>query len=56
MLYVPVTRKTDFTGNNGGDVEVAAKRIIKYALIDQDGSTGKYISEETNPISGEMPW
>ena len=52
----PGYTKTDFTGQNGGDVEEAGKRIIKYALIDNDGPTGKYFSEETNPDTGEIPW
>lgn len=52
----PGYTKTDFTGNNGGDVEVAAKRIVKYALIDKNGPSGKFFSEETNPSSGEIPW
>ncbi|WP_207436010.1 SDR family NAD(P)-dependent oxidoreductase [Sabulibacter ruber] len=48
---------TDFTGKNGGSVEVAAKRIVKYALIGQDGPTGKLFCEETNPDgTGEIPW
>ncbi|GGE46177.1 NAD(P)-dependent dehydrogenase (short-subunit alcohol dehydrogenase family) [Pedobacter psychrotolerans] len=52
----PGYTKTDFTNQNGGDVEEAAKRIIKYALIDQDGPTGKFFSEESNPETGEIPW
>lgn len=52
----PGYTKTDFTGNNGGDVEVAGSRIVKYALIGDDGPTGKFISEETNPQTGEIPW
>ena len=52
----PGYTKTDFTGNNGGDVEVAGRRIAKYALIDQNGPTGQFFSEETNPESGEIPW
>lgn len=48
---------TDFTGKNGGSVEVAAKRIVKYALIGQDGPTGKFFCEETKPDgTGEIPW
>ena len=48
---------TDFTGKNGGSVEVAAKRIVKYALIGQEGPTGKLFCEETNPDGiGEIPW
>jgi NAD(P)-dependent dehydrogenase (short-subunit alcohol dehydrogenase family) len=52
----PGYTKTDFTNYNGGDVEVAGARIIKYALIDQDGPTGKFFSEESNPDTGEIPW
>ncbi|GEP93343.1 NAD(P)-dependent dehydrogenase, short-chain alcohol dehydrogenase family [Chitinophaga terrae (ex Kim and Jung 2007)] len=52
----PGYTSTDFTFHNGGSVETAANRIIKYALIDQDGPTGKFFSEETNPGSGEIPW
>ena len=52
----PGYTKTDFTNHNGGEVEKAAKRIVKYALLDKDGVTGKFISEETNPVSGEIPW
>lgn len=48
---------TDFTGKNGGSIEVAANRVIKYALIGQDGPTGKLFCEETNPGGiGEIPW
>jgi len=52
----PGYTKTDFTGYNGGEVEEAGKRIVKYALLDKDGVTGKFISEETNPTTGEIPW
>jgi len=52
----PGYTKTDFTGYNGGEVEVAAQRIVKYALLDKDGVTGKFISEETNPETGEIAW
>jgi NAD(P)-dependent dehydrogenase (short-subunit alcohol dehydrogenase family) len=52
----PGYTKTDFTNHNGGEVEEAAKRIVKYALLDKDGVTGKFISEETNPTTGEIPW
>lgn len=52
----PGYTKTDFTFGNGGEVEVAAERIAKYALIDQNGPTGKFFSEETNPEMGEIPW
>lgn len=52
----PGYTSTDFTNHNGGEVETAAKRIVKYALLDKDGITGKFISEETNPVTGEIPW
>ncbi|KEO72673.1 SDR family oxidoreductase [Anditalea andensis] len=52
----PGYTKTDFTGHNGGEVEEAGKRIVKYALIDEDGPTGRFFSEETNPETGEIGW
>lgn len=52
----PGLTKTDLTFFNGGEVSVAANRIIKYALIDKDGPTGKFFSEETNPATGEIAW
>ena len=52
----PGYTKTDFTGHNGGEVEEAGKRIVKYALIDQSGPTGKFFSEESNPETSEIPW
>lgn len=52
----PGLTKTDFTFFNGGEVGIAAGRIIKYALIDNNGPTGKFFSEETNPENGEISW
>jgi NAD(P)-dependent dehydrogenase (short-subunit alcohol dehydrogenase family) len=52
----PGYTKIDFTGNNGGEIETAGNRIVKYALIDELGPTGKFFSEETNPEMGEIPW
>ena len=53
----PGYTKTDFNGHRGpGTVEVAGKRIVKYALIDKDGPTGKFFSEENNSETGEIPW
>lgn len=53
----PGFTKTDFNNNRGiGTVEDAAKRIVKFAVIDQDGPTGKFFCEETNPETGEIPW
>lgn len=48
---------TDFNGHRGtGTVQEAGLRISKYAMIDKDGPTGKFISEEHNPETGETPW
>jgi len=53
----PGYTKTDFNYNMGfTDVETAAERIAKYALIGPDGPTGKFFSEENNPETGEIPW
>lgn len=52
----PGLTKTDFTFFNGGEVSIAATRIIKYALTDKNGPTGKFFSEETNPATGEITW
>ncbi|MCZ4243870.1 SDR family oxidoreductase [Pedobacter punctiformis] len=53
----PGFTKTDFNGHRGtGSIEDAGKRIVKYALIDKDGPTGKFFSEENNPETGEIPW
>lgn len=52
----PGYTKTDFTNHIGGEVETAGNRIVKYALIDQNGPTGRFFSEETNPETGEIPW
>lgn len=52
----PGYTSTDFTGNNGGETGLAAQRIIKYALLDADGPSGRFFSEETNPDTGEIPW
>lgn len=49
--------KTDFNNHRGtGTVEEAAARIIKYAMIDSKGPTGKFFSEEYNPATGKIPW
>lgn len=52
----PGYTKTDFTNYKGGEVKDAAKRIIKYALLDHNGPTGKFFSEESNPETGEIAW
>ncbi|MBS1689334.1 MAG: SDR family oxidoreductase [Bacteroidetes bacterium] len=53
----PGFTKTDFNGHRGpGTVVDAGKRIVKYALVGNDGPTGKFFSEENNPETGEIPW
>lgn len=53
----PGFTKTDFNGHRGtGTVEDAGKRIAKYALVGKNMPTGKFISEEQNPETGEIPW
>ena len=53
----PGYTKTDFNGRRGtGTLEDAGTRIIKYALIDNNGPPGKFFSEENNPETGEVPW
>lgn len=53
----PGYSKTDFTNYQGtSTAEDAAARVIKFALIDENGPSGKFFSEETNPVSGQIPW
>jgi NAD(P)-dependent dehydrogenase (short-subunit alcohol dehydrogenase family) len=48
---------TDFNGFQGtGTVEEGAARIAKYAMIDNDGPSGKFFAEEYNPETGIAPW
>jgi NAD(P)-dependent dehydrogenase (short-subunit alcohol dehydrogenase family) len=48
---------TDFNGHRGtGTVQEAGTRISKYAMLAEDGPTGKFISEEHNPETGACPW
>ena len=46
---------TDLNGHRG-TVEEAGTRIAKYVLVGDDGPTGKFISEENTPVTGEIPW
>jgi NAD(P)-dependent dehydrogenase (short-subunit alcohol dehydrogenase family) len=56
-MVCPGYTKTDFTGHQGtSTVQQAGQRIAKYALIGQDGPTGKYISEEYFPEPASCPW
>ena len=53
----PGFTKTDFNNHRGtGTVEDAGARIVKYALIDKEGPTGKFFCEELIPDAGECPW
>lgn len=53
----PGSTKTDFNRRLGqGSVEDAGKRIVKYALIDNDGPTGRFFFEDLNSATGEIPW
>jgi len=48
---------TDFNHHSGpGTVEDAAARLVKSAMIDADGPTGKFFSDDNNPETGESPW
>jgi NAD(P)-dependent dehydrogenase (short-subunit alcohol dehydrogenase family) len=53
----PGYTKTDFTGHQGtSTAEEAGQRIAKYALIGEDGPTGKFFSEEYYPAPATCPW
>jgi NAD(P)-dependent dehydrogenase (short-subunit alcohol dehydrogenase family) len=53
----PGYTKTDFTGHQGtSTVEEAAQRLVKYATIDENGPTGKFLSEEYFPEPANCPW
>jgi NAD(P)-dependent dehydrogenase (short-subunit alcohol dehydrogenase family) len=53
----PGYTQTDFTGHQGTSTpDEAAQRIIKYALIGEDGPTGKFFSEEYFPEPANCPW
>jgi NAD(P)-dependent dehydrogenase (short-subunit alcohol dehydrogenase family) len=48
---------TDFNQYRGtGNIHDAAARIVKYAVIDQNGPTGQYFSDDNNPETGVSPW
>jgi NAD(P)-dependent dehydrogenase (short-subunit alcohol dehydrogenase family) len=48
---------TDFNQHSGpGTVEDAAARLVKYATIDADGPTGKFLSDDNSPATGESQW
>jgi NAD(P)-dependent dehydrogenase (short-subunit alcohol dehydrogenase family) len=37
-------------------VREAAAFIIKYATLDENGPSGKYFSDDNNPVTHESPW
>lgn len=48
---------TDFNHHSGpGTVEDAAARLVKCTMIEVDGPTGKFFSDDNNPETGESPW
>ncbi|GET34710.1 short-chain dehydrogenase [Prolixibacter bellariivorans] len=48
---------TDFNQHRGtGKIDDAADFIIKYALIGNDGPTGKFFSKDLNGEGDESPW
>ncbi|AKD54006.1 SDR family oxidoreductase [Spirosoma radiotolerans] len=56
-MVCPGYTQTDFTGHQGtSTVQQAGQRIAKYALIDQHGPSGKFISEEYFPEPASCPW
>ncbi|UPK67409.1 SDR family oxidoreductase [Chitinophaga filiformis] len=53
----PGWTQTDFTNHQGTSTpEQAGARIVKYAMIGQDGPTGKFFSEEYFPAPQTCPW
>lgn len=53
----PGWTQTDFTGHQGtSTAQQAGQRITKYALIERDGPTGHYFSEEYFPAPASCPW
>lgn len=53
----PGYTQTDFTNHQGtSTVEEAGARIIKYAMIGENGPTGKFFSEEYFPEPANCPW
>ncbi|HSQ43590.1 MAG TPA: SDR family NAD(P)-dependent oxidoreductase [Ginsengibacter sp.] len=48
---------TDFNQNRGTKhVSEAAAFIIKYAIRNEGGPSGKYFSDDNNPVTLESPW
>ncbi|MFI2741564.1 SDR family NAD(P)-dependent oxidoreductase [Zhouia sp. PK063] len=48
---------TEFNNFSGpGDIPTAASYIVAFALLDENGKTGSFISYDSNPETGESPW
>ncbi|RZK74494.1 MAG: SDR family NAD(P)-dependent oxidoreductase [Pedobacter sp.] len=48
---------TDFNHHSGpGTIEVAAARVVKAAVLDADGLTGQFFSDDNSPETGISPW
>lgn len=48
---------TDFNNHRGAStVQEAGIRVVRYAMLDENGPTGKFVSEEYNPETGDIPW
>jgi NAD(P)-dependent dehydrogenase (short-subunit alcohol dehydrogenase family) len=48
---------TDFNQHRGPrHVNDAAADVVKYAMLDANGPSGKYYSIDNNPETGESPW
>lgn len=48
---------TDLNQHRGtGTVPDAAARVVKYVLMGDESPNGKFISEEHDPVSGNIPW
>lgn len=48
---------TDFNEHRGtGTIPDAAARVVKYAVINENGPSGQYFSDDNNPETGVSPW
>jgi NAD(P)-dependent dehydrogenase (short-subunit alcohol dehydrogenase family) len=48
---------TDFNNHSGpGTVADAATRVVKAAMLDSDGPTGQFFSDDNAPETGISPW
>lgn len=48
---------TDFNNHSGsGTVQDAASRVVKAAVLEQDGPTGQFFSDDNAPDTGISPW